>query len=269
MPVSEISFWQLSPGSPSDRTQARTSGRGQRGGLMEWWLWVLLIFLWWGFAGSTTPKRRRVHAQRRPVRRTAGSGRASPGRPRPQPTRASPTKAPDPRRRPPEGAYPRWWGAVLQAHGYSCMYCGLQARGGHPRLHKEHMVPLSRGGRHHVDNIGPACRHCNLVKGTLTAEEFRAVIAAHGGVPTSRKVRPAARELRGPTQREHLTLALVALQRGDPARADGWTFGEVLEMARQQGCTSNEASLHAVLSTMGSDGSVRRVSRGRFLPLSS
>lgn len=36
----------------------------------------------------------------------------------------------------------------------------------------DHIVPLSRGGKHCVDNLRIACRKCNLAKSDMTEEEF-------------------------------------------------------------------------------------------------
>lgn len=75
----------------------------------------------------------------------------------------------------PRGAYPYWWSDMLRAYDYTCVFCGFRSypkATGEARLHQEHDVPLARGGRHHVDNIRPACGRCNLVKGIFTGAEF-------------------------------------------------------------------------------------------------
>lgn len=41
----------------------------------------------------------------------------------------------------------------------------------------DHLIPLSRGGSHHDKNMAPSCGLCNLQKSSLTANEFRLVIA--------------------------------------------------------------------------------------------
>lgn len=63
--------------------------------------------------------------------------------------------------------------AIAQAHGYQCFYCGtavdpLKRRA----LHIDHVVPLSRGGAHAVENLVCSCAGCNLSKGAMTGEEF-------------------------------------------------------------------------------------------------
>jgi 5-methylcytosine-specific restriction endonuclease McrA len=39
-----------------------------------------------------------------------------------------------------------------------CIYCGGKAE------HMDHITPISRGGRHSVGNLAPACAKCNLSK---------------------------------------------------------------------------------------------------------
>lgn len=53
------------------------------------------------------------------------------------------------------------WQSILEKHGHRCAYCG---RGDLP-LEQDHVVPLSRGGRHIASNIVPACKPCNASKG--------------------------------------------------------------------------------------------------------
>ena len=38
----------------------------------------------------------------------------------------------------------------------------------------DHIIPISRGGKHELDNLAFACRKCNLRKGNKTPEEYRA-----------------------------------------------------------------------------------------------
>ena len=48
-----------------------------------------------------------------------------------------------------------------------CAYCGQKKT-----LGMDHVIPLSRGGPHIIENIMPACRSCNSRKQTKTAAEF-------------------------------------------------------------------------------------------------
>lgn len=60
------------------------------------------------------------------------------------------------------------WLASIDEWGGCCAYCG---RDDLP-LTRDHVQPLSRGGRHAVDNIVPACKPCNSAKRDRTADEF-------------------------------------------------------------------------------------------------
>ena len=51
-----------------------------------------------------------------------------------------------------------------------CFYCSESIT--HGKYHRDHMVPLARGGLHDYRNICLACKLCNLRKHTKTAEEF-------------------------------------------------------------------------------------------------
>jgi hypothetical protein len=48
-----------------------------------------------------------------------------------------------------------------------CTYCGCEAP-----LQWEHIIPLSRGGPDHIDNLVLSCRTCNLSKGTKNPFEW-------------------------------------------------------------------------------------------------
>lgn len=62
------------------------------------------------------------------------------------------------------------WRTILDEFDHRCAYC--QGQGA---MEIEHMVPLSRGGRHDKDNIVPACRSCNRRKYDRTIFEFLAI----------------------------------------------------------------------------------------------
>lgn len=61
------------------------------------------------------------------------------------------------------------WKEALIFFGGSCVYCGGTVKKGQ-RLTKDHLVPLSKGGRTTPANIVPACAACNCGKG---ASEWR------------------------------------------------------------------------------------------------
>lgn len=65
----------------------------------------------------------------------------------------------------------RDWHRMLVVYRHRCAYCG--SRGGGVALQLEHVVPLSRGGRHALGNVVPACRPCNSSKGDRLLVEWR------------------------------------------------------------------------------------------------
>lgn len=51
------------------------------------------------------------------------------------------------------------WNEVLEYFDNRCGYCGVQGK-----MSKDHVIPLSKGGSHTLDNLVPACLHCNKTK---------------------------------------------------------------------------------------------------------
>lgn len=66
-----------------------------------------------------------------------------------------------------------------------CFYCDRKLSRKNQSI--DHLLPFSRGGRDVAGNRVWACQACNTLKGCLTVEEFRAVIAYRLGM--LRKVR--------------------------------------------------------------------------------
>lgn len=50
---------------------------------------------------------------------------------------------------------------------HCCAYCGTKGD-----LHMEHVIPISKGGEHHLGNIVPACQDCNYSKGRSEVEAW-------------------------------------------------------------------------------------------------
>ena len=65
------------------------------------------------------------------------------------------------------------WLAMVAVAGGLCTYCGKTRP-----LTMDHRTPLSRGGRHELANLIPACKPCNSRKHTRTEEEFRTLLAS-------------------------------------------------------------------------------------------
>lgn len=63
------------------------------------------------------------------------------------------------------------WEAKKSAYRFTCAYCA-----GPGPVEMDHVIPLSKGGRHNPDNVVPACRSCNKSKGDKTLDEWGGVI---------------------------------------------------------------------------------------------
>lgn len=61
------------------------------------------------------------------------------------------------------------WRALVRSVGGCCVYCGHDQH-----LVVEHVVPISRGGDTSAENVAPACRRCNQIKGGRDPWEFLA-----------------------------------------------------------------------------------------------
>jgi 5-methylcytosine-specific restriction endonuclease McrA len=57
------------------------------------------------------------------------------------------------------GVLERDWCRLVERYRGSCAYCGQREQ-----LTMDHVVPISRGGRHAIGNVLPACFPCNASK---------------------------------------------------------------------------------------------------------
>lgn len=57
---------------------------------------------------------------------------------------------------------------VFERDNYTCQYCGQRG----VRLECDHVVPVSRGGGHEMDNLAAACFACNRSKHTKLVSEW-------------------------------------------------------------------------------------------------
>ncbi|WP_405747825.1 HNH endonuclease [Streptomyces canus] len=67
------------------------------------------------------------------------------------------------------GVDSREWRKLVRRYRHRCAYCGGNEGG----LHMDHVIPLSRGGRHAIGNVLPACQGCNLSKGAKLVAEWK------------------------------------------------------------------------------------------------
>lgn len=52
---------------------------------------------------------------------------------------------------------------AMKRDRFTCTYCGVT--GAEAELEIDHIIPVSRGGSHHISNLTTACRSCNQKKG--------------------------------------------------------------------------------------------------------
>lgn len=52
------------------------------------------------------------------------------------------------------------WSEILAKNNHQCVKCKTDKR-----IEMDHIIPLSKGGAHSVENIQPLCRSCNASKG--------------------------------------------------------------------------------------------------------
>ena len=70
------------------------------------------------------------------------------------------------------------WLSKLKEYKWSCAYCLTDFSTDHCKLEIEHIIPISRGGKHEINNLVPSCKKCNRQKGELTIEEWMSKITA-------------------------------------------------------------------------------------------
>ena len=58
---------------------------------------------------------------------------------------------------------------VLRRDGFHCVRCGRGREDG-VKLHVDHVVPVSRGGKSTMDNLQTLCEDCNCGKGNKYVE---------------------------------------------------------------------------------------------------
>lgn len=59
--------------------------------------------------------------------------------------------------------------ALFARDSYLCLYCGRHCH--RPQLTRDHVVPVSKGGRDAWENVVAACFHCNSRKGNRTPQQ--------------------------------------------------------------------------------------------------
>lgn len=62
----------------------------------------------------------------------------------------------------------REWNRILERFRHRCYYCEGQGE-----MTMDHIIAITRGGRHSIGNLIPACRSCNSSKSDKTIMEWR------------------------------------------------------------------------------------------------
>jgi len=70
---------------------------------------------------------------------------------------------------------------LFRRDGHMCMYCGSENSEG--QLTRDHIIPISKGGRDIWSNVVSACRSCNTRKGSRTPERAGMPLLAVPYVP--------------------------------------------------------------------------------------
>lgn len=70
---------------------------------------------------------------------------------------------------------------LFRRDGHLCLYCGRQHKD--LELTRDHVLPVSRGGKDHWANVVTACRRCNAHKGGKTPEEAHMPLLAVPYIP--------------------------------------------------------------------------------------
>lgn len=64
------------------------------------------------------------------------------------------------------GSIPSWlWEQILEFYGNVCLCCGTSND-----ITQDHILPLSKGGKHTPENVQPLCGTCNYRKHTKTTD---------------------------------------------------------------------------------------------------
>ncbi|MCS7317008.1 MAG: HNH endonuclease [Candidatus Dojkabacteria bacterium] len=59
---------------------------------------------------------------------------------------------------------------ILVRDNFTCQYCGKKIS--FRNATRDHVIPLSHGGKNSIDNVVSSCHECNFLKGNLSLEEF-------------------------------------------------------------------------------------------------
>lgn len=64
---------------------------------------------------------------------------------------------------------------IMRRDRYACAYCGIEGRDA--ELQIDHIIPVAKGGSHHISNLITSCRTCNQSKGVSDKPKINRVTA--------------------------------------------------------------------------------------------
>ena len=70
---------------------------------------------------------------------------------------------------------------LFRRDAHLCLYCGREFH--EMELTRDHVIPISQGGRDHWSNVVTACKRCNTHKGARKPEEARMPLLAVPYIP--------------------------------------------------------------------------------------
>jgi len=65
------------------------------------------------------------------------------------------------------------WLDILKQHNFKCAYCGKDLLDLFDKPTRDHVIPLNKGGDNTAENVVPACKSCNGIKGDRLIEVIR------------------------------------------------------------------------------------------------
>lgn len=68
------------------------------------------------------------------------------------------------------GVSQRDWVRLCRRFANCCVYCGIKPD---KSIEMDHVIPLTKGGRHAIGNVLPACHDCNLSKNARYLSDWR------------------------------------------------------------------------------------------------
>ncbi len=62
------------------------------------------------------------------------------------------------------------WSELIAKYDFKCLCCDKKPK---DTMHRDHIIPIVKGGSDFINNLQPLCGPCNLIKGTKTIDYTR------------------------------------------------------------------------------------------------